>query len=54
KADFILINGSAVVYEIKTELDTLDRLDSQIENYYKAFTKVCVITSESNYNKVQK
>ena len=28
KADFILINGKAVVYEIKTELDTLERLDT--------------------------
>ena len=28
KADFILINGKAVVYEIKTELDTFERLDT--------------------------
>lgn len=54
KADFILINGRAVVYEIKTELDTLDRLESQIEDYYKAFSNVCVVTSESNYYKVFK
>ncbi len=44
KADFILINGKAVVYEIKTELDNLERLDSQIKNYYTAFNHVCVIT----------
>ncbi|MDX8046633.1 sce7726 family protein [Gracilibacillus sp. S3-1-1] len=54
KADFILINGKAVVYEIKTELDTFDRLDSQITDYFKAFDHVCVVTSESQYNKVQK
>ncbi|OWZ82727.1 sce7726 family protein [Natranaerobius trueperi] len=53
KADFILINGSAIVYEIKTELDTLDRLNGQLENYYKVFDKVCVITSPSNYEKVR-
>lgn len=52
KADFILINGKAVVYEIKTELDTLDRLTGQVLDYYKAFENVCVITSDSNYNKV--
>lgn len=52
KADFILINGKAVVYEIKTELDSLDRLDTQIENYYKAFNHVCVVTSECHYEKV--
>lgn len=53
KADFILINGKAIVYEIKTELDTLDRLDSQIRDYYKAFNHVCVVTCESNYKKLE-
>lgn len=53
KADFILINGKAVVYEIKTELDTFDRLNSQISDYYKAFNHLCVVTCESNYNKLQ-
>lgn len=54
KADFVLINGKAVVYEIKTELDSFDRLASQIENYYKAFNTVCVVTAEKNYNKLAK
>lgn len=44
KADFVLINGKAIVYEIKTELDSLGRLKSQINNYYKAFDHVCVVT----------
>lgn len=47
KADFIMINGKAVVYEIKTELDTFERLQTQICDYYKAFDHVCVVTSES-------
>lgn len=46
KADFIMINGKAVVYEIKTELDTFERLSTQIADYYKAFDHVCVVTSE--------
>ncbi len=49
KADFILINGKAVVYEIKSDLDTFSRLDSQIEDYYTAFDHVCVLTSERYY-----
>lgn len=52
KADFILVNGKAVVYEIKTELDSFDRLENQINDYYTAFNNVCVVTSESNYDKV--
>lgn len=49
KADFILINGKAVVYEIKTALDTFERLNTQIRDYYKAFNHVCVVTSESQF-----
>lgn len=49
KADFILINGKAIVYEIKTELDTFTRLNTQLCDYYKAFDHVCVVTSESQY-----
>lgn len=52
KADFILINGKAVVYEIKSELDTLERLDKQIKDYYKAFKYVTVISCEENFNKL--
>lgn len=54
KADFILINGKAVVYEIKTDLDNFDRLGTQINDYYKAFNHVTVVTSESNYEAVEK
>lgn len=53
KADFVLINGRAVVYEIKTELDNLDRLESQISNYYKAFTRVSVLASEDHEDALQ-
>ena len=54
KADFVLINGKAIVYEIKTELDNLERLSSQIEDYYKAFDHVAVVTYEKNLSQLQK
>ena len=54
KADFVLINGKAVVYEIKTELDNLDRLSSQIDDYYKAFDHVAVVTYEKNLIQLQR
>lgn len=54
KADFILINGKAIVYEIKTELDSFERLENQIFDYYKAFEHVCVVTCESNYRSIEK
>ncbi len=52
KADFVMINGKAVVYEIKTELDSFERLETQIADYYKSFNYVCVVTSEDNYSKI--
>ena len=52
KADFILINGKAVVYEIKSDLDSFDRLDTQLKDYYKAFNHVCVVTSEHYFDKL--
>lgn len=42
-ADFIIVNDSATVYEIKTALDNFERLESQISGYFKAFAKVAVI-----------
>ena len=49
KADFILINGKAIVYEIKTPLDNFDRLQGQLDDYYKAFSRVVVVTAEKNF-----
>ncbi|MBS4219044.1 sce7726 family protein [Bacillus sp. FJAT-49711] len=53
-ADFIMINGKAIVYEIKTELDSFERLEQQLNDYYKAFTTVYLVTSESNEQKAKK
>ena len=43
KADFIMINGRGVVYEIKTDLDNLLRLKNQIKDYSKVFSYVYVV-----------
>lgn len=51
-ADFILINGKAVVYEIKSELDDFTRLRTQLADYYKAFSHVCVVTSEDKVSRL--
>lgn len=53
KADFVMINGKAIVYEIKTELDSFERLKTQINDYYKAFDHVCVVTCDDNYDKIK-
>jgi len=50
-ADAVLINGTNKVFEIKTELDTPERLQSQLNDYYKAFSEVYVFTHYSLANK---
>ena len=54
KADLVMINGKAVVYEIKTELDSFYRLETQICNYYKVFNHVCVVSSNSHKDSLLK
>lgn len=52
KADLAILNGTATVYEIKSERDSLARLSNQVENYKKVFAKVYVITAESHVRNV--
>lgn len=53
KADFIMINGRGVVYEIKTDLDNLLRLENQINDYYKVFSYVYVVVGKKQFEKVK-
>lgn len=50
KADLVILNGTATVYEIKSERDSLARLATQVENYKRVFAKVNVIASEMHLN----
>lgn len=53
KADFIMINGRGIVYEIKTDLDNLVRLENQIQDYYKVFSYVYVVVGKKQFEKVK-
>lgn len=53
KADIVIFNGTSHVYEIKTELDNLDRLQGQIEDYKQVFEFVNVVTVESKINEIK-
>lgn len=53
KADVVLINGTSTVYEIKTELDSLDRLQSQLLSYCRVFDHVYVATHDSFAKKLE-
>ncbi len=44
-ADVVMINGHCRVFEIKTELDKLDRLEEQISDYLKFADEVYIVCS---------
>ena len=52
KADVAILNGTATVYEIKSERDSLTRLERQIAEYATVFAKVYVIAAEGHIRAV--
>jgi hypothetical protein len=52
KADVVILNGTGTVYEVKSERDSLSRLERQIAAYAKVFAKVNVIAAESHVTAV--
>lgn len=51
-ADVAILNGTATAYEVKSERDSLARLERQIAAYATVFAKVNVIASESHIRAV--
>ncbi len=52
KADIAILNGTATVYEVKSERDSLARLERQVAAYATVFAKVYVIAAESHISAV--
>ena len=52
KADVAIFNGTATVYEIKSERNSLSRLERQIASYRDVFAKVYVIAGENHVDAV--
>jgi hypothetical protein len=44
--DMVLLNGVCEAFEIKTEFDSPDKLHKQLDDYYRAFTRVTVVCDE--------
>ncbi|TDR32155.1 sce7726 family protein [Hydromonas duriensis] len=53
RADLVLANGKLVTYEIKSELDSLNRLPAQLESYTKHFEETIVVCAEKHVEKVK-
>jgi hypothetical protein len=54
RIDLCKLNGSSVAYEIKTDLDTLHRLDKQLNDYLEIFEEVFVICSINKLHEIEK
>ena len=52
KADLVILNGTSTVYEIKSERDSLSRLERQVAAYAKVFARVNVIAGENHVTAV--
>jgi len=52
KADVVILNGTGTVYEIKSERDSLTRLQAQVESYMKVFALTNVIVGENHLDEV--
>lgn len=46
RADVVILNGTSTVYEIKSEYDSFDRLDGQLENYRRVFDLIVIVTTQ--------
>ena len=54
RADIIEANGFLHAYEIKSDLDTLSKLEEQIQDYKRSFDTVTVVTTNKHLIGVQK
>ena len=53
RVDICRINGSLYAYEIKTEYDTFDRLETQMQDYLRTFQKVYIILPHTRVESVR-
>ena len=54
KVDIAVFNRLSTAYEIKTSMDNLDRLATQIADYRKVFQRVHMITDKHHLNHIKK
>jgi hypothetical protein len=53
KADSVILNGTSTVYEIKSEFDTFNRLDTQLNDYKKAFEFIYIVIPSQSLEKLK-
>lgn len=54
RADLVELNITLNAFEIKSDVDTLNRLPSQVEDYLETFDKLTVVTTQKHLSNVKK
>jgi len=54
RADLVAINGHVNAFEIKSDYDSLQRLENQVREYDLNFERNCIVTGEKYINEVSK
>jgi hypothetical protein len=54
RADLVEVNGSMNVYEIKSDLDNLEKLQDQIIDYRGTFDTITIVTTQKHLNNIKK
>lgn len=54
RVDLGRVNGHSTSYEIKTEFDSIVRLEKQVSDYSKVFEKVYIVTHPNHFEKIIK
>lgn len=54
RLDLCKVNGHSIAYEIKTDLDSLERLEKQLNSYQELYDKVFVICSVKREKEIVK
>lgn len=52
RADVVILNGTSTAYEIKSDRDTLDRLETQVSTYMKVFANVNILAGKKYLERV--
>ena len=50
RTDVVILNGTSTVYEIKSNYDSFDRLDTQLADYAKVFDRIFLVTTAEKAN----
>lgn len=53
RADIAVVNGHLIGYEIKSNNDSLRRLENQVESYNAVFDKISVIVGDRHFKSIQ-